>query len=224
MKRKYIYVVLFLILTSSLTACKQLDVIGNKSVTSFEQVLNTIPDNIQADDTLGGWSLTAPDGKAKFIWSKDFSKSKEYDVMIEMDSKPFVDAGLDISKLPSENVLGDKIVVGTNLSDEAFNYDADITPIASYKKIVDLSRESIQFHGALDHFGVNLTNGNAFEWAKDLNTNDKDIVFALNPQIFIDAGVDPSKVEGWAFAKVEMMDMHGKDIQVDKFLKPFNIK
>jgi len=70
---------------------------------------------------------------------------------------------------------------------------------------------------------VDLANGNMFEWAKDMSKNDKDIVFVLNPQVFIDAGVDPAKVEGWVFAKVEKEDENGKKIQVDKFLKPFDL-
>jgi hypothetical protein len=48
-------------------------------------------------------------------------------------------------------------------------------------------------------------------------------VFVLNPEPLIAAGVDPQKVEGWAFAKVEV-HMDGKPTEVDKFLKPFDLK
>jgi poly-D-alanine transfer protein DltD len=57
-----------------------------------------------------------------------------------------------------------------------------------------------------------------------MNTNDKDIVFVLNPQAFIEAGVDPSKVEGWVFGKVPVEDANGRKFDADKFLKPFNLK
>jgi hypothetical protein len=205
-------------------SCRQLDVIGNKSITSFKEVLNAIPDKISADEVNGGWTLIAPDNSARFFWSNDFSKSKIYDVMIEFDAKPFIDAGLEIDKLPEGMVFGDKLVVGTDLSSENLTYDGEVTPLASYEKIVELKRESIGYHTALDHFGVDLSGGNMFEWAKDLGTNDKDIVFVLNPKVFIDAGVDPEKVEGWIFAKVETMDANGKKVEVDKLLKPFNLK
>lgn len=46
----------------------------------------------------------------------------------------------------------------------------------------------------------------------------------LNPEAFINAGVDPSKVEGWVFAKVPVKDDNGKEIEVDKLLKPFDLK
>lgn len=222
MNKKYLFITLLLIIALSFTACSQLDVIGNTSVSSFEKVLNAMQDRISEDEER--WSLTAPDDSAKFYWSKDFSTSKDYDVMIEIDAKPFIDAGLDINKFPAENISGDKIIIGTNLGDESLSYDESATPIASYKKIVELKRKSIQYHAALDHYGISLSNGNAFEWAKDIVKNDKDIVFALNPQIFIDAGVDPNKVEGWVFAKIETMDEKGKTIEIDKLLKPFNIE
>ena len=144
MKRKLIFVAVSLIVLLTFASCKQLDVIGNTSITSFK-------DN------------------------------------------------------------------------ESLTYDGDATPLTSYENIVKLKRDSINYHSALDHYGVNLGDGNVFEWAKDLSTNDKDIVFVLNPKVFIDAGVDPQKLEGWVFAKVETMDMNGKPIEVEKFLKPFDL-
>jgi hypothetical protein len=223
MKKKQIIILFLLIMTIILASCSKLDVIGNKSISSFKEVLDAMPDRITADKVNGGWSLTAPDNSAKFFWSMDFSKSKLYDAMLEFDAKPFIDAGLDINKLPDGMASGDKLVVGAELSSESITYDGEATPLASYEKIVELKRDSIGYHAALDHFGVDLAGGNMFEWAKDIGMNDKDIVFVLNPQVFIDAGVDPEKVEGWIFAKVETMDMKGKKVEVDKFLKPFNI-
>lgn len=83
---------------------------------------------------------------------------------------------------------------------------------------------------ALDHYGIMLGDGNMFEWAKNLNTNtvngqiqDKDIVFVLNPEPLIAAGVDPQKVEGWVYAQVTAED-HGKKMEVYKFLKPFQLQ
>jgi len=145
-------------------------------------------------------------------------------VLIEVDAKPFIDAGLDIAKLPEKYISGDKINVGADLGDENVSYDADVTPTASYEKIVQLKRDYIGYHNALDHFGIDLTEGNAFEWAKDISNNDKDIVFVLDPQVFINAGADPNKIEGWIFAKVEKMDEKGKMMEVDKLIKPFNLK
>jgi len=224
MKKKFKILALSLVLLVTLVSCKQLDVVGNTSITSFEEVLNIIPNNIATDEINGGWALSAPDGSARFIWSKDYSKSPTHDVMLEFYAQPFIDAGLAISKLPDGMVYDDKIMVGTKLGTESLTYDGKATPLASYKKIVNLKRVNIKYHAALDHYGVDLSGGNVFEWAKDMSKNDKDIVFVLNPQMFIDAGVKPENVKGWVFAKVKIMDENGKPIEVDKFLKPFDLK
>ena len=224
MKKKLILITLTIAALFSLSACGGTDVVGDQSVKSFEAVLAAMPNNVSEDEINGGWAITSPDGNDKFIWSKDFSASAPHDVMLEFDVKPFVDAGLDVNRLPSGMVIGDKIMVGTALGEEELSYDGDATPLDSYKKIVELKREQIKYHEALDHYGIDIGEGNMFEWAKDLSTNDKDIVFVLNPELYINAGVDPAKVEGWIFAKVSVMDEDGKPIEVDKFLKPFDIK
>ena len=223
MKKKSILIPVLLVATVIFAGCtSQLDVVADKSISSFESVINELP--IEADSEDSSWILTAPDNSAKFLWSKDFSSTTDYDVKLELDSQPFINAGLDISKLPEGAIYGDKIILGTDLSDEKLTYTDEATPLDSYKKIVEKSRDSIGYHAALDHYGIDLENGNMFEWAKDISTNDKDIVFVLNPQMFIDAGVNPQEVEGWVFAKVETMDKDGKKIEVDKFLKPFDLK
>ena len=224
MKNKHILVPMLLVMMFIFASCSQLDVIGKESTRSFKEVLDAMPDKIAADEVNGGWTLTAPDNSARFFWSNDFSKSKIYDAMLEFDAKPFIDAGLDIDKLPDGIVYEDKLVVGTELGSESITYDGEATPLASYEKIVELKRNSISYHTALGHYGVDLAGGHVFEWAKDMSKNDKDIVFALNPQVLIDAGVDPGKVQGWVFAKVQTMDKDGKKIEVDKFLKPFNLE
>ena len=223
MKKKSILIPVLLVATVIFAGCtSQLDVVADKSISSFESVINELP--IEADSEDSSWILTAPDNSAKFLWSKDFSSTTDYDVKLEFNSQPFINAGLDISKLPEGAINGDKIILGTDLSDEKLTYNGEATPLDSYKKIVEKSRDNIGYHAALDHYGIDLENGNMFEWAKDISTNDKDIVFVLNPQMFIDAGVNPQEVEGWVFAKVETMDKDGKKIEVDKFLKPFDLK
>lgn len=231
MKRKRDKISLILagvIITLSLSACtgvsQQLDVVGKESITSFGAVLEAMDGKITFDEMNGGWSLSAPDDSSRFIWSKDYSASPLHDVMLEFDAQPFLDAGLDTSKL-AENIsyYDGMLMVGTKLGENKLEYSSEVTALASYEQIVNLYRDNIGYHMALDHYGVNLGDGNMFEWAKDVSTNDKDIVFVLNPQPFIDAGVDPNDVEGWVFAKVPV-DVDGKPAEVDKLLKPFNLK
>jgi hypothetical protein len=214
-------------LTLSLTAlgsCGKLDVVGTDSVKSFEKVLRRIPQAVGPDETNGGWSLSAPDGSVRFIWSRNYAESPLRDVMIEFDAAPFIAAGLDPGKLPGNFAFrGGTIMAGTKLGTEQLTYPGEITPLASYEQIVRLKRDSIGYHMAMDHYGINLGDGNLFEWAKDMTVNDKDLVFVLNPEPFLKAGVDPDRIEGWLFTKVTVDDENGKPIEVDKILKPFNL-
>ncbi|MDD3439249.1 MAG: hypothetical protein PHI04_07535 [Clostridiaceae bacterium] len=126
--KKYLVIILVLTAALSLAACQATDVVGKFAVTSFEALLNKIPENITSDEVNNGWALTSPTDE-RFIWGKDFSSEGTPDVMLEFDSQPF-----------------------------------------------------------------------------------------------IDAGADPNKVEGWVFAKVPVMDEQGKKIEVEKLLKPFDLK
>lgn len=224
MKKNFLFITLLISSIFLFSSCQQVDIVGKTSITSFSKILDAIPASVTADEMNNGWSLSAPDESARFIWSKDFSQSPTHDVMLEFDAKPFIEAGLDVTKLPDGMAYADKIMVGTKLGNEKLKYDKDATPLSSYEQIVDLKRSSVKYHAELDHYGVDLADGNMFEWAKDMSTNDKDIVFVLNPKVFIDAGVDTAKLKGWVYAKVPMMDKDGKPIKVDKFLKPFDLK
>jgi hypothetical protein len=222
MKKVLIKIVSVSAIVLGVASCGKLDVVGNESKNSFQRLLEVDASAITQDVMNGGWSLSAPDGEASFVWSWDYSESPMHDVMLIFDAAPFVAAGLDGEKLPPDIAFYDgMIMVGTKLGSEKF--DAD-TPLAAYNHIVEKHRSAIGYHASLDHYGVNVGGGNLFEWAKDMSTNDKDIVFVLNPEPFIDAGVDPNNIEGWAFAKVTIDDENGKPVEVDKILKPFNLQ
>lgn len=213
------------------TAEGNLDVIGKGSETSFEAVLNVIPDAVKTDEKNAGWSLESPDGEVRLIWSGDYNKSPLYDVMLEFDAKPFLDAGLDESKLSDQYKRNDEsIIIGSKLRKEAPSVKEGPNALSAYQQIEIYNPDIINYHSAMDHYGLKLGDGNMFEWAKNMETNtmtkkdqDKDIVFVLNPEPLLAAGVDPQKVEGWVYATVPVMD-HGKNVEVYKFLKPFNIK
>ena len=117
MKKKIILAGAALLLLVVLSGCQQTDV----------------PNQIAEDEMNGGWALSAPDGTARFIWSKDYSSGTPHDVMLEVDAKPFLAAGLDVTKLPAGMLVDDKIMVGTMLGDEKLTYSGEVTPLASYE-------------------------------------------------------------------------------------------
>ena len=225
MFRKIAILILVISAIVALAACKATDVVGKISVTSFEALLDKMSDNVSFNEEGGRWVLESPGGE-KFEWSKDFSSDKP-DIAVEFDAAPFLDAGLEVEKLPQGKYIYDeatgRVQMPYEFGQNKFSYTGEAAPLETFKKIVDAYRESIGYHDKFDHYGISLGNGNMFEWAKDLSKNDKDIVFVLNPQPFIEAGVNPDKVEGWLFAKVEIMNKQGKMEEVDKLLKIYEL-
>lgn len=210
-----------------LAGCAQTDVVGKYAITSFEGILKKSEQNITLDEANNGWSLQSPGGE-QFVWGLNFSSANTPDLMMRFDAKPFIAAGLDPSKLDSETYQYDAkknlLMIHSELGSEQFSYSGAPKPIESFKQLVKTHRQSIGYHEVLDHYGVKFGNGNMFEWAKDTEKNDKDIVFVLNPQPLIDAGVNPKQVKDWVFTQVEIVNDQGTKELVDKFLKPYDFK
>lgn len=209
------------------SSCQALDVVGKASITSFDALLKAIPDKVSSDSLKDGWVINAPDDQAKIILSKDFSRTQP-DIWMEFDAVPFINAGLDITKLPSSiytyDLSNKHIILTAEYGQDKFEYKGDATAIETFKEIVRTHRKIIGYHENLEHFGIPLGNGNMLEYAKDINKNDLDLVFALSPEPLMEAGVNPSKLKGWILGKVEVMSKDGEKVLVDKFLKPFNLK
>lgn len=211
------------------TAGGGLDVVANQSVTSFEAMLQALPEPVSASDTGRGWQLVAPDGEATFAWGEGFANGGMMSAAVSWQAQPFVDAGLDVTKLPSDYTYANgKLSLITSFASGTAS-DGQHTPVSDYRMLVSRSPAALNYHMSLDHFGILLGNGNLFEWARNLQTNtatnapqDKDIVFVLNPEPLIAAGVTPEKVAGWAYAQVEVMQGNNT-VQVYKFLKPYDL-
>lgn len=225
--KKMLLVFVTLGLVFIFAGCQATDVVGKVAITSFEDVVALDSNQVTFDEMNNGWALSSPGGE-RFVWGKDFSSADKPDFMIELDATPFVNAGLDGSKLDKEMYLFDPstniLMVRAEVGNDSLGASDTTKPMDTFKAIVNTYRENIGYHEKLDHYGVKMGGGNMFEWAKDMSTNEIDIVFILDPQALIDAGVDPAKVEEWKFAEVEVKDDQGKPIIVDKFLKPYNLK
>ena len=222
MKKVAIVTGISALVLAGLVGCTQTDVVAKYGISSFNEVVEV--SDVTTDSELNAWSLAAPDGSARFLFSSNFKTTAPHDVMAEIDAQVFIDAGLDIAKLPVGMFVDGMIMVGQTLGEQEFSATAQATPESSFKELVKLSRDTLGYHEALAHYGIDLGDGNKFEWAKDLAANDKDIVFVLDPVVFADAGVDVANVEGWIFAKIEVMDASGNKVEVEKLLKPFNLK
>jgi hypothetical protein len=205
-----------------LAGCTALDVVGTTAVTTFKALVEKEASAISLDSATGRWALASPGGE-RFEWSSSFAVTGP-DFLVSFDAKPWTEAGLDPARLPAGLYSFDPASGRLSLAFEfGSRGSAAGSPLESFSSIVKEYRPRIGYHAALDHYGIALGDGNMFEWAKDMAKNDKDIVFVLNPAPLIEAGVDPAKITGWVFAKVPVKDAAGKDVQVDKFLKPYNL-
>ena len=177
-------VVVTLALAAVFVGHGRLDVVADRSATAFGEVLDAAEANgpieqVTYDDGSEAWVLNASDGSASLTWSSSAAE-------LEFAVQPFVDAGLDVGRLPAGMVQNGQVKVARQFAAGGPDYDAATTPQGSYRSIVRSSREAISYHAELGHFGLDLGSGNMFEWAGDITSNDKDIVF-VEP-IFIDAG------------------------------------
>ena len=206
--------------------CSALDVVGSAAVTTFQTLLDTTAGNVSLDSAENRWVLGSQGGE-KFEWSADFSRSPP-SFRVSLDATPFITAGLDASRLPAARYSYDEatkiLTLSFDVGKEKFTYSGAATPLDTFKQIVKSYRSIIGYHAALDHYGIALGEGNMFEWAKDMMKNDKDMVFVLNPEPLRAAGVDPSKITGWIFTRIPVKDESGKTVEVDKFVKPYNLK
>ncbi|MDR0551480.1 MAG: hypothetical protein LBG72_05635 [Spirochaetaceae bacterium] len=205
----------------SVISCGNLDVVARDSERSFDNLLAALPPH-KLDGIDGkGWALDAPDRAASFEILFEGKAPSDFSLALKIDAKPFLDAGWDTGKLNGWDFADGKLTYRLNFDKNTPSVSA--SPLEAYKHILKNYRSIVGYHAALDHYGINLGDGNLLEWAKDMSINDKDIVFVLNPEPFIAAGVDPSRIEGWSFAKVTVDDENGKPVQVDKILKPFDL-
>jgi len=209
----------------SLAGCGSTDVVAKVANSSFKAVAEASRDRISFSETEASWVLASEAGDQVFL-ATDFSKTP--DVQFSFDAAPLVAAGLDSTRLVgtegvSYALEGGRFVVRFELGAEQFPAESRKSLESTFAQIVSTQRKRIGFHEKLDHYGIKLGGGNMFEWAKDMSKNDKDIVWALNPAPLIAAGLDPAKVQGWLFAKVESKDASGKTVVEDKLLKPFNL-
>lgn len=215
-----------ILLTSAIvfSACSSTDVVGKTAKASFNELVSKKPDYVKKDSSSERFFFKAASGD-RFEWSKDFSKDS-IDIAITLDAKPFLEAGLDVSKLNSEKFIFNRdantILMPFELSSDKFSYNGEASPSKSFEQVIDKNRKLIGYHQKLDHYGISLPDGNKFEWAKNISTNDKDIVFVLNPKPFIEAGVNPDKIQGIVFTQVEE-SMDKPESKIDVFLKPFNL-
>ena len=200
------------------------DVVGRQSVVAFENLLNAVPTAVSTDTANFGFWIQAPGNVASFFWSYDFSQS-QYDIIMQLEPEPFLLAGLDPGLLTEHfSFENGWIVLRRKLLNDSLEYTEQPNPLDAYRHLVGRYRDVLDFHIEADHHAIVFDGDNAFEWANDMvtvgatgNPQAADMVFVLNAEPLLEAGVNPEFLEGWRLVTREMM---GQSAQ--KFVKSFD--
>ena len=74
---------------------------------------------------------------------------------------------------------------------------------SSFDIIVLNNEENAVYHNELGHFGIQLKDGDKFEWTDDTSISDADFSISVNADEFIKAGLDIAKLNGSQFSYKE---------------------
>jgi hypothetical protein len=200
-------IILLLSLLIFIAGCTSTDVVKREAQSSFEEILAV--DSVESSIMDGFAHIIIADG-----YHFDLSlnpQSTDEDVIMAVMAMPFLDAGLDITKLPSNmRIKDDMLLITFEGIKGSMTYDAK----GQMNSLLTNNRTLLGYHAELDHFGIALSD-HKFEWAKNMATNDKDAVFILSADVLREAGVNVEAVEGWIFTTMDGMDL---------LLKPIDLK
>ena len=215
MKRILSIVMVSLMIPGLLMGCKALDVVLRQSRASFVDILEAHPGLIGLSQD-GRFTTLTVDGSTFFYISLDFSGTNDGDLKMVTPLKPFLDAGLDVTRLDPVFHTDDQLLtLASEISSVSGSGDSFADALYHAASV---DRSLLSYHEELDHFGMDVATGK-LEWAKTYRSNDKDIVFLLPAAPFSEAGADVRKVDGWT-----LVEMSGKDGEAMKLLvKPYNL-
>jgi hypothetical protein len=200
-------IILLLSLLILIAGCTSTDVVKREAQSSFEEILAV--DSVESSVMDGFAHIIITDG-----YHFDLSlnpQSTDEDVIMAVMAMPFLDAGLDITKLPSNmRIKDDMLLITFEEIKGSMTYDAK----GQMNSLLTNNRTLLGYHAELDHFGIALGD-HKFEWAKNMATNDKDVVFILSAEVLRLAGVNVEAVDGWLFTTMDGMDL---------LLKPIDLK
>jgi hypothetical protein len=105
---------------------------------------------------------------------------------------------------------------------------------SSFKSVIDASKDRVSYSEKDSAWVLSSEAGDKILFSTDFSANDgsgsspdmnkPDVEFSLDAAPFIAAGLDPAKVQGWIFAKVESKDAKGKTLVEGKLLRPFDLE
>ncbi|MCL2566357.1 MAG: hypothetical protein FWE24_11230 [Defluviitaleaceae bacterium] len=201
-----IYFAVCLAMMLLLTSCASWDLIGIGAVEAFDRVINS--ENVRVENTDIGWVLNMPDGNASLSLDRDGSTSRisfqEYTVRL---------------------IDGNVLWMGASFEFNTTEYETEMTPLTIFKQILHYRPEFIGYHDTGHHYMLHFgDSGNMLMFARDIASQEAGVVFMLNPEQFIEAGVDVHNIDGWHFGPHETMTIRGQTVTRDFLVKTFDLR
>ena len=234
--KKMIAIITFLLMVASFVGCSRTQTGSEESdnaLKAFNEIVKAYPDNKGFHEELQHWGFKLPTGE-KFEWSKDMSANKA-DFAMVMLADPLVEAGLDISKLDSNEWiyepagkdekgvdLPNRLILPYNVSDEKQESNGSED---SMRRLLKEDSGNVKYHKDQKHYALKLGDGNEVQWTEKLGLNDADMIFVLNVAPLVSAGLDVTKLEGsgWIFKEASDDDM-GMGANPDQIVRIYDIK
>ena len=216
MLKKVWIAAIFTLAIAMLAGCAEADVVLKYSPNSFGDIIEKDPKLVTDNTLTDHYYYLTVDGETTLKISHDYELTGTDDIMIETPIKPFINAGLDVTKLGNGYIATDDMLYLTADYGNGSGMKDIVTD--SLFESVKADRSVLSYHQALDHYGIKIAAGK-FEWAKDYTKNDKDIVFVIKAQPMKDIGVDVNNIVGWTFATIQEPD----GSNVDVLLKPYDL-
>ncbi len=188
------------------------DVQADKALEAFNDTVKQNPDRKGFHEALQHWGfvLTAGD---KFEWSKDTS-ANEIDFAMVMTAEPFLNSGLDISKLDGSGYVfsrakqengkpvPDLLIHPFNVSDKKETSQGSEDAM---RRLLKQEPSLVGYLGEQQCYRLMLGGGFEVQWAEKPGLDSADMTFIIEADPLTAAGVDISKMKesGWVFEEAD---------------------
>ena len=206
-----LYATIVILVANVFSSIAAVDIVANRAIDSFESLGRELELH---EESRQHYDLRSPDGTEVFTFGQS--------IMLTFDLAPFTVAGFVPQEYGNALVMGETTFsiladhAGVTPQDGDGGYDV-------FEAVLRSNRHALEYHMDHDLFELHLGHGNAFRWARDLQTNTRGMTFVLNPEPFIEAGLNPELLKGWAL--VDITVMHGADRgqRVPRLIKNFSL-
>ncbi|WP_163192930.1 hypothetical protein [Clostridium thermarum] len=223
-KSKASAITLALVIGVSFTGCSKGSTgseLCDKAYKAFTVVVKENKDKIGYHDALSHWGIKMPSGE-KFEWTKD-TAANVADLAIVALADPFINAGLDVTKLDKNQwlfepaakegteQLPNRLIKPYNVSDKRFQTEGYEDAM---RNIIKTDNNLITYNPDAKKYVISLGQGFEVQWTESLGTNESDMVFVFDAKPLVEAGLDVNKLSG-----------SGWEVKEDgKLVKAFKLK